>query len=139
MNIVQMTSILINSVLTEQVLEQQEAVIVLVRSAWCIVEDTNIGIDHFVITNKEECWNEDWFLGVGSWNTSFGGHRMECLFNQVNDLFVAYITRRYNDHILAIVIVRLILSQIVDADGRNVIAITLDRLSNHVLSESIEV
>ena len=64
---------------------------------------------------------------------------MECLFNHVNDLFVAYITRRYNDHILAIVIVRLILSQIVDVDGGNVIAITLDRLSNHVLSESIEV
>ena len=68
MNIIKMTSIFINSIGAEQVFEEQETIVVLMFDSWGIVENTNIGVDHFIITNKQDSWDIDWFLSISGWN-----------------------------------------------------------------------
>jgi hypothetical protein len=64
---------------------------------------------------------------------------MEGFLNLVNDLLVTYITCCNDYDILAIIIGCLVVLQHINTDSRHVIAVTFDWLSNHVLSECIEV
>lgn len=138
-DVIKMTRIIINSIGAEQVFQQQEAIVVLVLDTWSIVEDTHIRVNHFIVTDEEDGWDIDWLLGVSSWNVCLRWHRVECLLNLVNDLLVTHITCCNHNHILAIVIGCLEVLEVFDTDSGHVIAITLDRLSHHVLSESVEV
>jgi len=72
MNIVQMTSILINPILAEYVLKEEEGIVVLILNSWSIVENTNIGVNHLIVTDEEDGWNVNSLLGIGSWDASLG-------------------------------------------------------------------
>jgi len=67
-DIIEMFSVLINSVSTEHVLHEGESEEILVSDAWSIIEDTNVRVDHLIISDHEKSWDVDWSLGVLGWN-----------------------------------------------------------------------
>lgn len=54
-----MFSILINSVLTENVLKEFECIVIWVLDGWCIIENTDIAVNHFIISDKKKGWDVD--------------------------------------------------------------------------------
>lgn len=54
LDVVQVFSVLIDSVWAENVFQQKESVVVLVFDWWSIVHNSNVGVIHFIITNKEQ-------------------------------------------------------------------------------------
>jgi hypothetical protein len=54
LDIIQVLSMLVNSVATEHVLEQLEGVEVLMLSRWGIVADGNVRVDHLIISDEEQ-------------------------------------------------------------------------------------
>lgn len=86
--VIQMLGMLIDSVGTEHVLKEEERVVVLVLDTWSIVEDTNVGVYHLVISDEEECWDIYSLLSVLDLNASLLWKRSESLVNSVDDLIV---------------------------------------------------
>ena len=74
-HIVEVTGILVDSVGTEKVLEEQESIVVFVLHRWCIIEDTNVGVDHLVVSDEEKSGDVDSFLGVGARSGIRGGRQ----------------------------------------------------------------
>jgi len=67
-SVIQMFSVLIDSVASEHVLHQSEGEVIFMVGSWSVIEDTNVGIDHLVISQHEKGWGIDWSLGAGSWD-----------------------------------------------------------------------
>jgi len=63
-----------------------------VLDSWGIVEDTNVGVDHLVISDEKDGWHVDGFLGVLGWHSGRLGDLVEMLFNVVDNLVVVDIT-----------------------------------------------
>jgi hypothetical protein len=78
-NGVQVLSMLVNSVLSENVLEEQESVVVLVLNGWSIIEDSNVGVIHLIISDEEHGWNVDGLVHVGTGTSGFSGDRLEAV------------------------------------------------------------
>lgn len=84
--------------------QQQEAIVVLVLDTWSIVEDTDIRVNHLIITNEKECWDINWLFCVGSWDVGLCRYRMEGLLDLVNDLLVTDIASGNDNHVLSIIV-----------------------------------
>jgi hypothetical protein len=52
--IVEMLGVSVDRVISEYSLHQQEPVEIRVFPAWCIIEDTDRRVDHFVISDEEQ-------------------------------------------------------------------------------------
>jgi len=63
LDIVEMLSVLVDSVGAEHVLEEEECVVVLVLDAGGVVEDTDVRVDHLVVSDHEQSWDEHGLLG----------------------------------------------------------------------------
>jgi len=50
---------LINAIVTEHVLEEEECIIVGILDGGSIVEDTNVGVDHLVVSDEEKSGDID--------------------------------------------------------------------------------
>ena len=59
LHVVEVTGVLINSVIAEHVLEKEEGVVVRVLDGRGIVEDGNIAVNHFVVADEEHGGNVD--------------------------------------------------------------------------------
>ena len=64
LRIVEMSGVLLDVVVTDNVLHQLEGVVVLVVDTWSIVEDTNVGVIHLVVTHHKERGSVDALLVV---------------------------------------------------------------------------
>lgn len=138
-HIVEVFSILIDSVGAEHVLEQIESIIVLVLERWSIVENTNIGVDHLVISDHKDSWDVDGSLGVLGWDVSSLGKGSESLLNLLDDLAVVDLTSGNDDDVVTVVVGSVVISEHVDADLLSDVSVALDWLTDHVLSVDVEV
>lgn len=66
LDIIQVLGVLVNSVGTEDVLEEEEAVVVLVLDRGSVVEHANIAIVHLVVTDHQHARIVDVLLTVGA-------------------------------------------------------------------------
>jgi len=86
--VIQMLGMLIDSVGTEHVLKEEERVVVLVLHTGGVVEDSNVGVVHLVISHHEEGRDVHRLLGVLLLHGRGLGQRMEVLLNSVHNLLV---------------------------------------------------
>ena len=61
-----MLGVLLDVIVADDVFKELEGVIVLIVYAWCIVENTNVGVVHLVITHHEKRGSIDTLVAVGS-------------------------------------------------------------------------
>jgi len=68
MDIIEMFGMLVNSVASEHVLHEGESEVVLVFDSWGVIEDTDVRVDHLIISHHEKSWDINWLLGVFGWD-----------------------------------------------------------------------
>jgi len=139
LDIVKVLSVLVNAVVTEHVLQKKEAIVVSVLNAGGVVEHTNVGVDHLVISNKEKSRDVDGFLRVGSLSLNTLGKSMEVLVNLIDESLVVNITSTNNNDVVTVIVGSVVVSEGISVQVLDLVAVTLDRLTHHVLSVDIEV
>lgn len=137
-DIVEVLSMLVDSVSAEHVLEEQEAVVVLILDAWGIVEDTNVGVDHLVISDHQKSWDVNWLLGVQSWDVGGLWKGGEGVLDGIDDLVVRNVTSSNNDDVVTVVVGGVVVSEVVGSKSLSQISVSLDWLTEHVLSVGVE-
>jgi hypothetical protein len=133
-DIIEMFSVLVDSVSTEHVLHELESEVILVFDSWSIIEDTNVRVDHLIISDHEKSWDVDWLLCVLGWDGGLEWEGREVLFNGVNDLGVVDITGGNDDDVLTNVVSSIVVSEVIGTEGLSKISISFDWLSHHVFS-----
>jgi len=136
--VVEMLGMLINSVRTEHVLQEKETVVVLVLDTWGIVEDTNVTVVHLIVSDEEDSWDINGFIGVLSGNSCELWEGGEVLLNGIDDGLVGNITGGDDNHVVTVVVGGVVFSEVVSSQSGGHISITLDWLSKHVLSVGVE-
>jgi hypothetical protein len=139
LDIVEMLSVLVDSVGAEHVLEEEECVVVLVLDAGGVVEDTDVGVVHLVITDEEEGRCVDSLVGVGLGASGDLGDVSERLVHHIDELFVGDVAGTNNNEVVTEVVLGLELSKVVNAEVSKQISITLDGLAELMVTEGVEV
>jgi len=134
LGIVEMFSVLVNSVASEHVLKEQETVVVGVLYGRSIVVDNVVGVDHFIITDEHKSRSEDVFLTVGAGSLGILTDSSEGLVHVSDEFFVVDISSSDNDHVITKVVDSTVVVETFNGKRLNHIAVTLDRLSHHVVS-----
>ena len=137
-DVIKMLSVLINSVRPEHVLQEEETVVVLVLDTWGIVEDTNVTVVHLIVSDEEDSWDVDGFIGVLGGNGCVLWEGSEVLLNGIDDGVVGDITGGDDNHVVTVVVGGVVFSEVVSSQSGGHISITLDWLSKHVLSVGVE-
>lgn len=106
--------------------------------SWGIVEDTDVGVDHLIISDVEDGWDIDGFLSVLSRHTGGFWEGSEGSLNSLYNLLVGNVTGSDDNHVVSVVVGGVEVSQLVNTDSAGKISISLDWLSEHVLSERVE-
>lgn len=137
-DIIEVLSVLVDSVGSEHVLQKEEREVVFMLGRWSIIEDTNVGVVHLIISDHQKTWNINWSLGVDSWGVGGLWKGVEGLLDGINDLVVANITSGNNGDVVTVVVGRVEVSQVIKSDGLGQISISLDWLTEHVLLVGVE-
>ena len=66
LSIVEVLGIPLDVVVADDVPHELEGVVVLIVDAWSIVEDTNVGVVHLVVTHHEKRGSVDTLIAVGT-------------------------------------------------------------------------
>ena len=48
-----MLCVFVNSVFSKHILKKEERVVVLMFNAWCIIEHSNIAVDHLIVSDEK--------------------------------------------------------------------------------------
>jgi hypothetical protein len=137
LRIIQMSGMEIKSEVAEHMFQQKETEVILVLDGWGIVEDTDIGVDH-LISDLKKGWDINRFFSVLSWGLG-GLWKWESSIGGSADFFVGNITSGNNNNIFSVIVSTSVIHQMVKLEISNLISITFDWLSHHVLSVDIEV
>jgi len=137
-DIIEMLSMFVDSVFAEHVLEEQETVVIFILDTWSIVEDTNVGVDHFIVSDEKKSWDVNWLLGVQSWDVGGLWKGGESVLNGIDDLVVGYVTCSNNDDVVTVVVGSMVVSEVISSKSLVQISITLDWLTEHMFSEGVE-
>lgn len=139
LNIIEMLGVLVNSVGAKHVLEEHEGVEVLVLHGGSIVEDSNVGVVHLVITDEHEGRNVDSLIHVLSDTGGGLGDRLEGVVNLINESGVIDVTSSDDDKVVTEVVGSLVSGEVLHGEGGKLISVTLDGLAEHVVSVGVEV
>ena len=134
-----MLSMLVDSVVAEHPLEELEAPVVFILHTRSVIEDADVGIVHFIVTDEQQSWGVDWLLSISTRSISSLWHVGEVLLNEVYQVIVIVIASSDDHHVVSIVVVGMIVVNILSSEVASVVPVSSHRLSNHVLSVSIEV
>lgn len=137
-DIVEVLGVLVNSVRAEHVLQEKEGVVVLVLHRGSIIEDTNVGVDHLIVSNEEDRGRVDGLLGVLGGGLAGLGQGGEGLLNLFDDLGVVHVTGGNDDKVVAEVVGGVVSSEVIGANLLEKVSITLDGLTEHVISITVE-
>ena len=137
--IVKMLSVLLDVVVTDHVTEELEGVVVLVVDRGSVVEDTNVGVVHLIVTHHQESGNVDTLVSVRLLNSSFLLDAAEGLLDLTDEVVVLDGTSSNNDHLVTDEVSAAVLREDVRGKVLEVIGITTHWLSEHMVTESVEV
>ena len=104
-----------------------------------IVEDTHVGVVHLVVTQHNESRRVNTLVRVGLGLLRSLLHGAESVADSIHEGVVVDGASAHNDNVLACVVGGLELGEHVHVDVLQVVSITADRLSHHVVSEGVEV
>ena len=106
---------------------------------WCVVEHSDGGVEHLIVSDHEETWVEDGLFSVEHGLRCRSGQAREVLLYQVNELVMADGACAYDDHILSEVVASMEVHYHIACDLANVVDVAEDGLAHHVLTKDIEV
>lgn len=133
LSVVEVLGVLVNSVRAEDVLEESEGVVVLVVHRGGIVEHSDVGVVHLIVSHEEERGGEDAVL-VGGLKGRGLLHGTESLVAAVNESFVVNAASSDNDHVVSEVVGSSVAVEAFNSQVLHVVSVSLDRLSHHVIS-----
>ena len=137
LSIVKMLSILLDIVVTNHMLQELEGVVVLVARGRGIVEDTNVGVVHLIVTHHEESGNVDAWVGVGLFCGGFILDGAEALVDELDEKVMIDATSANNDDVLASEVGCAILVEHIGSNVLNAIRFTTNGLSHLMVSEGV--
>jgi len=137
LSVIEVLGVLVNSVRSEDVLEESEGVVVFVVDGGGIVENSNVGIVHLIVSNEKERGSENAFLVS---RVEGGGllHGTESLVALVNERLVVDASSSDNNHVVSEVVGSSVAIESFDGKVLDVISISFNGLSNHVISVRVE-
>jgi hypothetical protein len=140
LSIVEMLVVLLDIVVTDHRLQELEGVVVLVVDAGSIVENTDVGVVHLVITHHEQrgsvdCLDSVVTLGGEDRLVDNGGEVKVHLFDEG---VVVDGTSADNNHVFAGVVGSAVVLEVVRSEVLEVVVVTADRLAHHVVSVGVE-
>jgi len=139
LDVIKMLSVLVDSVGAEHVLEEEECVVVLVLDAGGVVENTNVGVVHLVITDEEKGRSVDSLVSVGLGAGSGLRDVSERLVHLIDKLFVGDVAGADDDEVVTEVVLGLEIGEIINAEVREHISVTLDGLTELMITVRVEV
>lgn len=120
-------------------LQQKETVVVLVLNGGSIVEYTNVRVDHLVVTNPEQGRHVHVLLRVGALTGGGLRDRLESVVDLVDEGLVVDIAGSNNNEVITEVVLGTVLLESINSEVLEVVGITADGLSHHVVTVSIVV
>ena len=100
----------------------------------CIIEDTNVRVDHLIISDKEECWDENGSVQVLLRFSCLSRHCVEMLLSQVNQLLMINVSRTDDHDILSEVVGSMEVNYHVSLNLIDVVDVSQDGLAHHMFS-----
>lgn len=133
LDVVDVLGVLVDSVRAEDVLEESEGVVVLIVHRGGIVEHSDVGVVHLIVSHEEERRSEDAVLIRG---LESGGllHGTESLVAAINESLVINTTSAYDDHVVSEVVGSSVAIEALNSQVLDVVSVSLNRLSHHVIS-----
>lgn len=139
LHVVQVLGVLVNSERSEHVLQQQERVVVGVLDAGGIVEHADVGVVHLIVTDEQHAGGVDVLLAVGLGGGGCLADRVERTLHLLHQLVVVNVTGGDDNDVVTEPVGGAVVLQVVNGEVANLIGITLDRLTHHVLTVGVEV
>lgn len=136
LSVIEVLSMLVNSVRTEDVLEESEGVVVLIVHRGGVVEHSNVGVVHLIVSNEHERRSENSFLIS---RVKSGGllHGSESLVALVHEGLVIDTSSSDDDHIVSEVVGSSVAIESFNSQVLDVVTVSLNGLSKHVISERV--
>jgi len=116
MDIIEVLSIVVNSVCTKHILQDLESIEIIIFSRGSIVENTNVRVNHLVITDHENRRSVVRLLRILCCNISRFGHAGEGLLNSIDNLFMINLTSSNYYGVITVVIGRHKVSEVIKLD-----------------------
>lgn len=137
LSVIEVLSVLVNSVRTEDVLEESEGVVVLIVHRGGVVEHSDVGIVHLIVSDKHERRSENSFLIR---RVKSGGllHGTESLVALVHEGLVINTSSSDDDHVVSEVVGSSVAIESFNSQVLDVVTVSLNGLSKHVISERVE-
>jgi len=131
--VIEVLGVLVDSVASEDVLEESEGVVVFVVDRGGVVEDSNVGVVHLIISDKEERRGVDALI-VGRVKSGGLLHGSKGLVALLDEGFVGNGTGSNNDHVVSEVVGSSVAIESFNSQVLDVITISVNGLSHHVVS-----
>jgi hypothetical protein len=138
LHIVKMASVLVNAVATEHVLEKEEWVVVSILDRGSIIEDTNVGVNHLIISDEEKSGNIDGSLLAENLSSGLLGKALERSWNLSDEFIMVDVTSTNNNDVITEVVGGVEVAKVINRNLLDVVAVSLNWLAHHVLSVNIE-
>lgn len=106
---------------------------------WSIIKDSYISVDHFIISHKLHSRNVNRSLSASSLKARLRLHLSKVLFDHINDFVVSHISCGDHDQVLSKIVSLVVVQNLVLSDGLDVVKVSEDGLTHHVLSVDVEV
>lgn len=139
LHIVEMRGMALNVITSIDPLEKQERIEVWVLPRGSIVENADIGIHHFIITDEQEPRVVYRALCVAPKLCALAGQVLEVALSEINKLLVRHCACTHNDHVLSEVVRLMEIYDHVTVDLVDVVDVAEDRLAHHVLTVDVVV
>jgi len=134
-----MTGVLVNAVVTEHVLEEEEGIVVGILDGGGVIEDSDVGVDHLVVSDEEESRDVNGTFLVLDLASGLLGEGLEGSANLGDELVVVEVADTSHNDVVTEVVGGVEVSQVVDSEGLEDISVSLDGLAHHMLSVDVEV
>lgn len=102
-----------------------------------IIEHTNARIDHLIVSNEQKTRVKNCLLQTLDRSVRLASHLTEVLLRQVDQHLVLDVTSAHDDHILAVIVSRVVINHHVSVDLPNVVNISQDGLAHHMVPENV--
>jgi hypothetical protein len=139
LDIIQVFGVHIDLVVTKHSLPHQKGIEVFMFPARCVVENTNTGVYHLIVSNHKQTRIKDSLLQTVSLPVGLALNIAEMLLSQVHKLLMLNCTSAYNDHVFAIVVGSVEIHNHVTVNLTNVVDVTQNWLSHHMLTVNVVV
>jgi len=130
--------VLLDIVGAEDVLHEQESVVVGVGEGRRVVEDGDVGVDHLIVTDEQDRGSVDALFTVRLWYGSRLSNGAEVLADSVRELLVENIAGTDDHDVVAEVVGGLVMCEVFGLDSLELIGVTLDWLTEHMVTERVE-